>query len=129
MFTATKVTVLVMNALFMQTRKIYPYTTAAAQFVQLLAVNYLKFKFISRTAITGLQYFVIIVILLSTTKICSTITSENNTCYLFLTTRELSTQLCINKDINNNSNNKNINNNEVPPQSRPLEGFSSLIVL
>ena len=127
MFTATNITVFVLNALFMLTRKIYPYT--AAQFVQLLAVNYLKFKFISRTAITDLQYFEIIVILLSTTKTCSPIISESNKSYLFLTTRELSTQLCINKDINNNSNNNIINNNEVPSQSRPVEGFSRLIVL
>ena len=47
-FTATKVTVLVMNALFTLTRKVYPYT--AVQFVQLLAINYLKFKVTSLTA-------------------------------------------------------------------------------
>ena len=69
-----------MNALFMLTRKLYPYT--ALQFVQLLAANYLKFKVTSLTAIADLLIFVIIVILLSTTKICSTNTSENNTCYL-----------------------------------------------
>ena len=50
----------------MLTRKVYPYT--AAHFVQLLAVNYLNFKVTSLTAITDLQTFVIIVILLSTTK-------------------------------------------------------------
>ena len=95
-FTATKVTVLVMNALFMLMRKVYPYT--AVQFVQLLAVNYLKFKVTSLTAMADLQISVIIVILLSTTKTRLTNTSENNTCYLFLTTRELSIQLCINRD-------------------------------
>ena len=117
-FTATKVTVLFMNALFMLTRKVYPYI--AVQFVQLLAVNYLKFKVTPLTAIADLQIFVITVIMLSTTKTCSTNTSENNTCYLFLTTRELSTQLCFqldiinNKNNNNNNNNNSSNNNEVP---------------
>ena len=66
-FTATKVTVLVMNALFMLTRKVYPYI--AVQFVQLLAVIYLNFKFTFLTAITDLQSFFIIVLLLSTTKL------------------------------------------------------------
>ena len=49
-----------MNALFMLTRKVYPYT--AVQFVQLLAANYLNFKITSLTAIADLQIFVIIVI-------------------------------------------------------------------
>ena len=76
------------------------------------------------STIADLQTFVIIVILLLTTKTCSSNASENNTCYLFLTTQELSTQFCTNMDINNNSN-----NNEVPSHSRTLEGVSSLVGL
>ena len=52
-FTATKVTVLVMNAFFMLTREVYPYT--AVQFVQLLAVNYMEVKVTSPTAIADIQ--------------------------------------------------------------------------